>query len=85
MPQNPLANINLTTATYDQLERLKAMTDDELLRSAQTLDLFSVVESSRRLREALHKEERAIKWLTGVLVFLTLILIALGIEALRRT
>jgi hypothetical protein len=85
MPQNPLANINLTTATDEELERLKAMTDDELLRSAQTLDLFSVVESSRRLREALHKEERAIKWLTGVLVFLTLILIALGIEALRRT
>ena len=85
MPQNPLANINLTTATDEELERLKAMTDDELLRSAQTLDLFSVVEPSRRLREALHKEERAIKWLTGVLDFLTLILIALGIEALRRT
>jgi hypothetical protein len=84
MAHNSFANINLATATDEELERLKAMTDDELLRSAQTLDLFSVVESSRRLRDALHKEERAIKWLTVVLVFLTLILIALGIEALRR-
>jgi hypothetical protein len=84
MPQNPAANINLATATDEELERLKAMTDDELLCAAQTLDLFSVVESSRRLREALHKEERAIKWLTIVLIVLTLILIALGIEALRR-
>lgn len=45
----------------------------------------------RRLKQALHKEEKAIKWLTGVLVVLTLVLVALtgilvwlGIEALYR-
>jgi len=84
MPQNPFASIQPATATDEELARLKAMTDDQLLRSAQTMDLFSVVESSRRLREALHKEERAIKWLTAVLVVLTVILIALGVAALRR-
>jgi hypothetical protein len=75
-PRAVMTGVQLATATDEELARLKTMTDDELLRCAQTLDLFSVVESSRRLREALHKEERAIKWLTGVLVFLTVILIA---------
>jgi hypothetical protein len=84
MFENQFANRNLTTLTGEELERLKSMTDDELLRSAQTLDQFSVVESSRRLRKALHKEERAIKWLTVVLIILTLVLIVLGIIALRR-
>ena len=84
-------NINLDAATDEELARIKAMTDDELLRSAQTLDLGSIVEATRRLRVALHNEERAIKRLTGVsvalaviLVVLTLVLIALGVETLRR-
>ncbi len=66
------------------LARLKGMSDDELLRSSTSLDLFAVVESNRRLKVALHKEERAIKWLTGVPVILTVILVLLGVEALRQ-
>jgi hypothetical protein len=84
MAQNPFADINLATATDEQLSRMKAATDDDLLRAAGTPDLFAVVESSRRLRVALQKEERAIKRLTWVLVFFTLILIALGVEEVLR-
>ena len=78
------ATLNLRSATDEQLGLLKRMTDDDLLRSAASLDLFAVVESNRRLKLALHKEERAIKWLTAVLIVLTVILIFLGVEALRR-
>ena len=77
-------SVNLRAATKDQLARLKGMTDDELLRSSTSLDLFAVVESNGRLKVALHKEERAIKWLTGVLIILTVILVFLGVEALRQ-
>jgi hypothetical protein len=91
MPLNAFANRNLATATDEELASLKAMTDDDLLRAAQTLDLFAGVEASRRLREAMQKEEGATKRLTGVLValtivlvILTLILVWLGYETLRR-
>ena len=68
---------SLLKVTDEQLTQLKEMSDDNLLRSATTLDQFSGVESMRRLRVALRNEERAIKWLTGVLVFLTIILVLL--------
>jgi hypothetical protein len=80
----PLPLINLREATDDQLESLKKLSDNELLRASQTLDLFSIAESMRRLRIALHREERAIKWLTVVLVIFTIVLVGLGVEALRR-
>lgn len=90
-PMRELTNIRLIEATDEELARLKGMTDDQLLRAASSLDLFSIAESNRRLKQALHSEERAIKWLTGVLVFLTVVLVVLtgilvwlGIEALRR-
>jgi hypothetical protein len=90
MPLNAFANKNLATATDEELASLKAMTDDDLLRATQTLDLFAVVEASRRLREATQKEEAATKRLTVilvaltiVLVILTLILVFFGYEALR--
>ena len=84
-PIRDLKNINLVEATPEVLARIKRMTDDDLLRSSQSLDMIAPVESMRRLREALHKEERAIKWLTGVLVVLTFILVWLGFEALYPT
>jgi hypothetical protein len=65
------------SATDEELSRLKALSEDDLLRACTSLDLFAVVESSRRLKEALHKEERAIKRLTVVLVILTVILVVL--------
>ncbi|MGA7833182.1 MAG: hypothetical protein WCA21_19675 [Terracidiphilus sp.] len=70
--------------TDEELTRLKGMSDDDLLRSATTLDQFSGVESMRRLRVALQNEERAIKWLTGVLVLLTGVLVWLGFEGLHH-
>jgi hypothetical protein len=69
--------VSVRNATDDELKRLKGLTDDELLRSATSLDMFAAVESTRRLREVLHREEKAIKWLTVVLVILTILLIAL--------
>ena len=84
-------SLNISKATDDDLRRLKKMTDDDLLRSSRTLDCFAITESMRRLKEALHKEERAIKWLTFwlviltvILVILTIILVFLGVEALWR-
>ena len=79
-----LTTLDLMNATDEELRRLKGITDEELLRYSRTLDLFAVVESMRRLRKALHKEETAIKWLTVVLVVLTVTLVILGIVALRR-
>jgi hypothetical protein len=79
-----LGSINLREATRQELERLKNMTDDELLRASSTLDLFAIAESMRRLKNALHSEEKAIKYLTVVLIILTAILVWLGIEALRH-
>lgn len=69
------ANLDLSEATDEYLETLKNITDDDLLRASQSLDLFAVVESNRRLRVSLQKEESVIKSLTWVLVVLTLILV----------
>lgn len=79
-----LSSIHLHDATEQELEHLKKMTDDDLLRASSSLDLCAVVESMRRLKNALNGEERAIKWLTGVLVFLTVALVILGVVPLWR-
>jgi hypothetical protein len=81
-----LGSIHLRDATAPELEHLKKMSDDDLLRASATLDLFAVVESMRRLKNALVKEETAIKGLTrtlviltGVLLVFTVVLVVLGI------
>ena len=79
-----LMTIDLIKATDEELRHLKAISDDDLLRQSRTMDLFAVVESTRRLREALHKEEVDIKWLTFALLLFTVTLVALGFLALRR-
>lgn len=75
---------SLLKVTDEELTRLKEMSDDDLLRSATSLVQFSGVESMRRLRVALRNEERAIKWLTSVLVLLTGVLVWLGVEGLHH-
>jgi hypothetical protein len=75
---------NISKATDEELAGLKLMPDNQLLRMSQSQDIFAVVESMRRLKEALHKEEKAIKWLTIALVVFTVILVALAVVALRR-
>lgn len=66
---------DVTTLTDEELVYLKKMSEDDLLRCSHSTDLLAIVESTRRLKVALHKEESAIKWLTGVLIVLTLILV----------
>ena len=68
--------------TNEDLKVLKNISDDDLLRASTSLDMFAGVESMRRLRKALHREEKAIKWFTVVLVVLTIILVWLGFKAL---
>jgi hypothetical protein len=84
MPQNPFANVNLATATDEELTRLKAATDDQLLRATGTPDLFSVVESSRRLRAATTTLTWVLIGLTLILVVLTGVLVWLGFEVRDR-
>ena len=67
----------LRAATPRDLEFLKELTEDELLRESQSMDMFALVESNRRLKKALHAEETAIKNLTRWLVGLTVILVIL--------
>ena len=74
-----LVSIDLRKATDQELERLKKLTDDELLRASSTIELFALAESMRRLKNALHSEERAIKWLTFVLAVLTILLVFMGV------
>ena len=73
----------LQDASDELIERLKNLDDDELLRATQTIDLFAVVESNRRLRNALQSEEKVIKRLTWVLVILTGILIVLAVIQIK--
>jgi hypothetical protein len=74
-----LVSIDLRKATDHELERLKKLTDDELLRASSTIELFALAESMRRLKNALHSEEKAIKWLTFVLAVLTILLVFMGV------
>jgi hypothetical protein len=59
------------------LELLKKLTDDEILRESGSLDMFALIESNRRLKNALQAEESAIRDLTWWLVVLTFILVIL--------
>ena len=84
-----LESLHLRDAKDEDIKLVKEMSCDDLLRASSSLDLCAVAESMRRLRVALHTEEKAIKWLTLVLViltafvaFLTAVLLGLGILAL---
>ncbi len=69
----------------DDVRRIFEASDEELMRMSGTAHLVPVIESMRRLRERIHKEERAIKWLTWVLVVLTGVLAIFGgIDYLRH-
>jgi hypothetical protein len=56
----------------EQLKRIRLMTDDDLVRGAQTEDLAVVVEANLRLKNAT-------KWLTWVLIGLTAALVIIEI------
>jgi hypothetical protein len=83
MAQNPFADeSSLATVTDEKLAQLKAMSDDELLRSAQTLDQFSVIESSRRLRRATERLTYTLIAVNVLLVALICVLVWLGLVTL---
>ena len=72
-----LGSISLLSAPEEFIEGLKQLSDTDLLRASNTSDMMAVVESNRRLKNAMQSEERAIKWLTWVLVALTAMLVIL--------
>jgi hypothetical protein len=78
MPQYPDINTQFFTATEEDFARFKAMPENQLLRCAGTLDTFSIVESSRRLKEATKWLTYVLIGLTGVLVVLTVVLVWQG-------
>jgi hypothetical protein len=63
----------------DQLVRIRGSSDDELVRSAQTEDLASVVESNLRLKNSNERLTNVLIALTGALVVLTAPLAAIKI------
>ncbi len=68
----------------DELRRICEASDEELMRMSGTAHLVPVIESMRRLRERIHKEERAIKWLTAALLVLTVVLAFFGVADYLR-
>jgi len=75
----------------DELQQVLALTDDDLVRFSGSANLVPAIEATRRLREAIRAEERAIKHLTRwlvaftlALVVLTILLVSLGIVEHRQ-
>ena len=69
-----LRGLNFGEATSDEIEEIKNKSDEELIRMAGSADMISLVETMRRLKNALHREEVAIKWLSVIIVVLTIII-----------
>jgi len=59
----------------DQLVSIRRLSDDDLVRNAQSEDLASVVESNLRLRNSTERLTKVLIALTVVLVVLTLVLV----------
>ena len=79
-----IAARGLRNATNEELARLKGLSDNDMLRAAGSMDAFAIVESSRRLKNALQElknavqeEERAIRRLTRWLLPFTVAIFAL--------
>jgi hypothetical protein len=70
--------------TDEDLRRFYDADDRVLMRFSGTSHLIPVIEAFRRLRIEMHREERTIKWLTWVLVFLTAVLVLLGAPEFYR-
>jgi hypothetical protein len=85
MPLKDFETRDFTTLTDKELEELKALGDNNLLRSAKTLDHFAGVEASRRLRVATTWATVAMVALTIILVVLTAILVWLGLRTPEPT
>jgi hypothetical protein len=64
--------------TDEELHRILAGSDEDLMRMSGTMHQIPVVESMRRLRETIRDEASAVRWLTAALVFLTVVLVVLA-------
>jgi hypothetical protein len=65
--------------TDEQVRRIQEAPYGELMRlMSSTHEFVPLVEAMRRLHVSLKAEERAIKWLTVILVVLTAALLGLG-------
>jgi hypothetical protein len=83
MTPKDLSAKDFTKLTDDELAEVKKWSDNDLLRSSTTLDLFPAVEALRRLRVATDRATVAIGFLTFILVVLTGVLVVLGFLGLR--
>jgi hypothetical protein len=81
MAKDPFVDTS-SLAVGEKVAQLKAMTDDELLRCAQTIDQLSVVESSRRLRRATERLTYVLIAVNVSLVLLVCVLVWLGFVTL---
>jgi hypothetical protein len=72
--EKDLTNILFKDISDEDLELLKKLRYDDILKISNSSDLFTIVESNRRLMERLSTEERAIKKLTRWLVSFTIAL-----------
>ena len=80
-----LASLNLREASSEQLEELRKLSEDDLLRASNSMDFFAVVEALRRHKVAIHSEEVAIKRLTWALFGATVVLVVVAVlEAWRH-
>jgi len=71
--------------TSQQIEQIKLMEHDELLRSALTPDMGVLVEVSYRLNRMVTALHRATLWLNGILIALTIALVYFAFEASRHS
>ncbi len=68
---------DLSKLSDDDIEKLRKLPDTDLVKAGGTLDMFGVIESYLRLKDALQKEEKVIKKLTWGLFALTFVLVIL--------
>ena len=80
-----IAGWNFRDLSVEQIDVLRGLSEDDLVRTANSMDNFAIVEALRRHRDALHSEEVAIKDLTWALVVLTVALVGIPLfEAWRH-
>ncbi len=66
-------NMGIVNLPDDKLEKIMKLPDIKILRASYSINNSAIVESNRRLRDALHNEEVAIKWLTFCLAIFTIV------------
>jgi DNA integrity scanning protein DisA with diadenylate cyclase activity len=71
-----------TILTDDDVKAIRAMTPEQLVKHAQSLDFAVLVESTLRLDNTTRRLNGIVNWLTFVLVALTIVLVLQGFKLL---